>query len=1447
MSKDKNKANEPARVQKTLLSFFRPKPDAAGTSKSASQDATGSVPPMASSLNEHSSNGTKQDHATSSRGKRSTIQNKKNVSQEKFLDLKSHLDPDRALFPEGSGFSDDLVDRTFSSSTRDPHHHDNANDQQDIESSTTSTSASSTRPKRTTTVRDAQSVFKSTSSRAPAPDRSLSGFRYDAKTQQIKGNEGKEADLDMDSVTQDLGSDQEPNSNHGIDLQQQQAAALRHDKFVQKLGRLALTSSAKETPSAKRVADSKRRRLIISDSDEDNEEEDDDKDDGDDYKNDGQDESQEDDEDDNGQNNYGRKGRNSKKSTDTRRNKSSNNGSSSCVTAKRTPVMSFKEAIEKAAPSPSALTTAEMTATSLTSRSTGSKKQTKSPYTPLEKQFIEIKEQHPDALLCIEVGYKYRFFGTDAEIASKELGIAHFLDHNFYTASIPIHRLDVHVRRLVHAGHKVGVVKQMETAALKSAGDNKSAPFTRKLTNLYTKATFLESLDKDEEQFQNGSSGAMMGRETVTSHYIMGIHEQPQGGSGADERVLLTIIAVQPATGNIIYDEFLDGHFRNELETRLLHIQPSEVIAPTESMSRATEKLLSHLTTTTGRGYDDVRIERTNAFVKYSMAFTRVSEFYSNNLKEEIDRENSMGSSGAANSGDARSIARTQKENLLKTVLELSKNLIIGLSAMITHLTEFGLAPVFRLSKYFECFTSRTHMLLNGNTLANLEIYRNQTDWTVRGSLFSILDHTMTAFGRRLLKKWVGKPLVDREALQERVDAVEEILSSQEKNKYLDDTKEMLGGLMDLEKGVCRIHYGKSSPKEFLAILKTLVKVSQVLPASVRSLDKKPTFGLTSPTLRRLIGSLSDALEDSSYFLNALNGNAAAKNNKLQMFQETVLEEKWPEVIGHRSEIIATEKDFNDHLAEIRKQLREPRLEFTSVSGIDYLVEVKNKDVAKVPKAWVKISGTKQVSRFHTQDTLRLIQEKAQHQERLALACDRAFIDFQGEFSEKYEVFRDLVQNLANLDCLFSLAVVARLPGYVKPEYVDDDDKETEEEEGEGEREQANELEMDKQDDHEMTEVNPLLEGSICKPTQGRRRVSNTVTIDIQNGRHPMVEQLLTPGNFVPNNIHFDRNPESRVDEKTLILTGPNMGGKSCYIRQVALLCIMAQIGSYLPADSARVSLLDAVYTRMGASDNIFGHESTFMVELQETSDILKMASPRSLVILDELGRGTSTLDGVAIAYAVLKYVVEKIQAITLFVTHYPSLSEVAKEFSEGTIRNYHMGFLATTEGHSSSGLKVSTSSETEDTNMMDLDDTAPNTQDKDQALEMALDEIDIVFLYKLVPGVSMKSYGLNVARLAKLPMTLIKKARIKSRELETILEARARKANSTQMLVAPTNKRKHKGGDDDEAEDEEEKGNVNESEESGQDRVGRQLSRLRQMLECKTEQEFILAANNLI
>jgi len=370
--------------------------------------------------------------------------------------------------------------------------------------------------------------------------------------------------------------------------------------------------------------------------------------------------------------------------------------------------------------------------------------------------------------------------------------------------------------------------------------------------------------------------------------------------------------------------------------------------------------------------------------------------------------------------------------------------------------------------------------------------------------------------------------------------------------------------------------------------------------------------GFQAEMINQAIAVLPIISEHVVSYLEQINPQAAKDDDKYAFFRD---DQETDAITEHKLGIASVEHELDAHRAVAAEKVRRKKVDYVTVAGIEYLIEIENTQLKNVPASWAKISGTKKVSRFHTPEVVRLIRERDQHKEALAAACDKAFATLLTEISNNYQSFRDCVQALATLDCLLSLAAVASQPGYVKPEYTDE------------------------------------------------------VGITVKQGRHPMVEQLLLD-TYVPNDIDLasDRT-------RALLITGPNMGGKSSYVRQVALIAIMGQIGSYVPAASAELGMLDAVFTRMGAFDNMMAGESTFMVELSETSDILKQATPRSLIVLDELGRGTSTHDGVAIAEAVLDYVVRETKSLTLFITHYQNLSAMAKRFGNGELKNVHMRF----------------------------------------------------------------------------------------------------------------------------------------------------------------------------
>lgn len=879
----------------------------------------------------------------------------------------------------------------------------------------------------------------------------------------------------------------------------------------------------------------------------------------------------------------------------------------------------------------------------------GSKKGGK--LTPMEKQYLEIKTNHLDAIIVYEVGYKFKIYGEDARIASKELGIVcipgkfRYDEHpseahlsQFASASFPVHRLQVHVKRLVQANHKVGVVRQVETAALKAAGDNRNAPFVRKLTNLYTKGTYVDDL----EGLDSGHTSGVQ-----STGYLLCITESNAKGAGDDEKVHVGLVAVQPATGDIIYDDFEDGFMRSEIETRLLHLAPTEFLIVGE-LSKSSEKLIQHLSTTKSNVFGDKsRVERVEKpKTMAAQSFSHISNFYAEKMK--LDDESSA-----------------EQSTILDKVHQLTEHVTICLSAMITYLTEYGLEHVFDLTKYFQPFSARSFMLLNGNTLTSLEIYQNQTDNTGRGSLFWTMDRTKTRFGQRLLRKWIGRPLIHKSSLEERIAAVEE-LKNGENTMPVDKLKHVLGKIKtDLEKVLLRIYYKKCSRSEVLVALQILQSIS----GEYLNVKSTSEAGFQSHLLSEAIFSIPRIYSDVNDFLEKINAQAAKEDDKYSFFRE---QHEAEDINDYKLSIASIEDDLNTHRKDAAAKIGTGQVNYVTVAGIEYLIEVKRKSPQekRVPASWQQISATKAVMRFHTPEVKRMIQQRDQYKESLAAACDTAFKEFLEDISDKYQELRDCVQALATLDSLLSLATLASQPGYVKPTFTDN------------------------------------------------------IELSITGGRHPMVEQLLLDG-YVPNDVHL-----SHESTRGLLVTGPNMGGKSSYVRSVALIAIMGQIGSYVPADEARLGMLDAVYTRMGAFDNMMKGESTFMVELNETSDILKSATPRSLIILDELGRGTSTFDGVAIAEAVLDYVVRDLQSLTLFITHYQHLAKLQSRFNSNELKNIHMRF-----------------------------------EEKDGGKE-------VVFLYEATEGMSHRSYGLNVARLAKVPEKIIEVAEGKSRELEEVMAA---------------------------------------------------------------------------
>ena len=880
--------------------------------------------------------------------------------------------------------------------------------------------------------------------------------------------------------------------------------------------------------------------------------------------------------------------------------------------------------------------------------------------TPLEKQFVEMKRSNLDKILAIQVGYKFKFFGEDAVIASKILSIMlipgnikldEYQHDRFAYCSIPDNRLHIHLKRLLNQGLKVGVVKQTETVAIKSVdSSNKSGLFEREITGVYTKATYMgdELLTGDPNINRTSITDDEMG------DYIFCIDELHSKEIG--------MIAIQPITGDMIYDTFNDNVTRDELETRLVYLNPSEVLVINDKseVSKETFKMINIVNNKVNIMHRQRR-QKTDYTNEIYNFFNTIDEGKYKDLGEQY-------------------------------LLKFPNNIQSCMVELVKYLEEFKLSNIFTISSNFNCFSnSNTCLVLPSSTVQALEIFQNLTDPNSnKGSLIWLLNHTRTRMGNRLLVKWISKPLIDKIQIEERLQAIEDL--TYKFNHFIDSLKNQLDKIgkagIDLEKNIIKIHYSstyqldKISRKEVYLLLKCFDDILSMIKQF-----ENPTNNIFesihSPLLLRIFDDLMQLAKEDTVrsLLDMVSADALDDSNlndqKVKFFNLNHFKDQ--QIINQLNEIQNVESLLNGELIEIRKLLKRPQLNYISNSKETYLVEVRNgKMVDSLPKDWIKINGTKTVSRFRSPEITRLHKQLQYHNDMLIRNCDKAFNAFLFKIDNNYQFFSKVIRSLSIFDCLLSLSAVSLInSNYSRPKI--DEDKQI---------------------------------------------------IQMKNSRNPITENLsVNYSNYISNDINI-----SYDEDRVLIITGPNMGGKSTYVKQVALLVIMAQIGSYIPCDEATVGIFDSIFIRMGARDNILQNQSTFMIEMLECSHILKNMTSNSLIILDEIGRGTGTNDGIAIAYSILNYLIEEPKKpLTLFITHFPSLHVLEDKF-KGIATNYHMGFH-----------EVSKSNQ---------------------------EFPEVVFLYNLVRGVVGNLYGLNVAKLAGIPNSIINNAYTKSTEIRDAIES---------------------------------------------------------------------------
>ncbi len=523
-------------------------------------------------------------------------------------------------------------------------------------------------------------------------------------------------------------------------------------------------------------------------------------------------------------------------------------------------------------------------------------------------------------------------------------------------------------------------------------------------------------------------------------------------------------------------------------------------------------------------------------------------------------------------------------------------------------------------------------------SLRNLELVNTRLDSGKAGSLLGVLDSCTTSMGGRKLRNWVLRPLYDHDAIVARLDAVEEFFRDV---LTLAELRETLGVVRDLERITGRINIGSGTPRDFGALASSL----EALPGV-----KLLLADFTSP----LMISLRDRIGDFSALVDQLHA-ALVDEPPALLADGGVIR---PGFSAELDELRAAATDGKGWLATIqqreieRTNIKSLKVKFNSVFG--YYIEVSKSNLASVPDDYIRKQTLVNAERFITPE-LKELEGKILGAEERGKALEAKLFaelrDFVLQFTAKIQC---AAESLSEIDAIASLAEVARVNRYTRPQIFDDD------------------------------------------------------RLVIECGRHPVLEKILPDGRFVPNDSRLDGDLN-----RMMLITGPNMAGKSTYIRQVALIVIMAQLGSFVPADRAEIGLVDRIFTRIGAADDLSRSQSTFMVEMIETANILHHATPRSLVILDEIGRGTSTFDGLSIAWSVAEYLHDDPRCRTLFATHYHELTELAE--TRRGVNNFNVAVREYGE--------------------------------------------DIIFLRQIVPGTSDRSYGIHVAKLAGLPGAVIERA----------------------------------------------------------------------------------------
>ncbi len=834
--------------------------------------------------------------------------------------------------------------------------------------------------------------------------------------------------------------------------------------------------------------------------------------------------------------------------------------------------------------------------------------------TPLLRQYQEIKRNHTDAILFFRMGDFYEMFFDDAVTASRILEITLTSrdkrnDNPIPMCGIPYHAVDSYLPKLIRSGHKVAICEQVEDPA------TAKGIVRREVIRVVSPGTVLDGnlLESSENNYiasvypGSDNSGLAFVDISTGDFYIAEIDSpgltkddrhpvrHPEIISGSQTFPIQEIPKqVQYGRGNDGKDE-MESVFSSEIS----RIAPKELIVP--------------------QGLDCSRFLNRSQLQTICIN-TLPAEMFEINRASSVFREH----------------IRERPDD--SVIIDRHSPAISAAGALLAYLSETQKTSLGNINNV-KVWSHGQYMTVDDQVQRTLELVRSSQTGRRKGTLFHLLDKTMTPMGGRLLRQWILNPLMNSDEIVERQDAIEELRNNFTLRYKL---RELLSNIHDMERIISRITLKAANARDLASLNQCLGIIPELK-------------GLLSGCSNFFISNAVNMINNTGE-VRKLITDAIAESPPLSITDGGIIRDGFNPDLDKLREISREGKGWIAGLEAKERQrtgIDSIKIRYNRVFG--YYIEVTKTKLHNVPQDYIRKQTLAGAERFITPELKEYEETVLGADVKIKRLEHQLFEEIRETAARDVGKIQGSARGIAGIDVIAALAEAAHSYNYVRPV------------------------------------------------------VNHSLAVKIKDGRHPVIEQMGLGERFVPNDIELDCEKN-----RLMILTGPNMAGKSTYMRQVAIIVLMAQTGSFVPASEARLGIVDRIFTRIGASDDISEGRSTFMVEMEETADILRYATHRSLILLDEIGRGTSTFDGISIAWASAEFINRKLKAKTLFATHYHELTELA----------------LTTEGIFNSHMVV-----------REWND-------------------EVIFLRKVMHGTADKSYGIQVARLAGIPAEVINRSK---------------------------------------------------------------------------------------